>query len=246
MLRCCCGWSTGICKHEPTCGPLGASFVYTPAWSRFARENGDDVEDAVSDDGLVKVCERERLSGVDAPMMIRGWVLRVLAVSGTVLVLHTAVMPDLRIGGVAAELPIGLVVASGLVGGAERGAIYGFAFGSFVDVFLFTPIGLSALIYGLIGWASGHVFMNSLEETPLLASLIIALGTGLGLLCLMLFGMAIGEVALLGVPIGRIIVVSSLLNMLLGSVFMRLSRWMWTVDYLGRRLDQGSYERADL
>ena len=38
------------------------------------------------------------------------WSIRVLLVAVTVLVVHLGIAPDLRIAGVAAELPIGLAI----------------------------------------------------------------------------------------------------------------------------------------
>ena len=73
-----------------------------------------------------------------------GWLLRVVTVALFVLILHVGIAPNMRISGVAAELPVGLAVAAGLTGGVERGAFFGFFFGLIVDMFLFTPIGLSA------------------------------------------------------------------------------------------------------
>ena len=45
------------------------------------------------------------------------WTLRVVMVAFVVLIVHLGIAPDLRISGVAAELPIGLVIAAGLTGG---------------------------------------------------------------------------------------------------------------------------------
>ena len=109
------------------------------------------------------------------------WTLRVVMVAFVVLIVHLGIAPDLRISGVAAELPIGLVIAAGLTGGVERGAIFGFVFGFVVDLFLFTPVGLSALVFGMLGWLAGHVFLDRIEESPLVSAATIGVGTAAGL-----------------------------------------------------------------
>jgi len=42
------------------------------------------------------------------------WSLRVILIALLVLIFHLDVSPDLRIAGVAAELPLGLAIAAGL------------------------------------------------------------------------------------------------------------------------------------
>ena len=164
-----------------------------------------------------------------------GWTLRVVLVALAVLVVHLGIAPDVRIGGVAAELPIGLAIAAGLTGGVERGATFGFLFGFVVDLFLFTPIGLSALIFGVAGWIAGHVFMDRIEESPLVAAVTIGIGTAVGLGCFVAVGIGLGEAALQEAPIGRILLVSSLMNAVAAFALMFLAHWMWAVDPLASR-----------
>jgi len=167
---------------------------------------------------------------------VRGaWTLRVVTVALVVLVLHLDVSPDLRIAGVAAELPVGLAIAAGLTGGVERGALFGFIFGFFVDLFFFTPIGLRALTFGVLGWLAGHLFLDKLEESPMLSALAIGAGTAAGLIAFVSLGIALGESALTESPITRIILIAAIINAALSFVFMTVSHWMWSVDPLGSR-----------
>lgn len=163
------------------------------------------------------------------------WTLRVVTVAVLVLVIHLGIAPDIRFGGVAAELPIGLAIAAGLAGGVERGALFGFVFGFVVDLFLFTPIGLSALIFGVAGWIAGHVFMDRIEESPLVSAGAIGLGTAVGLLVFVVVGLALGESSLREAPIGRIVVISSLINTVVAFALMSMAHWMWAVDPLADR-----------
>ena len=71
------------------------------------------------------------------------------------VVLHTAVFPQLRLFGVAADVMLLLTISTGIVGGPERGATMGFVAGLLADCFLQTPFGLTALTYCMVGWFVG-------------------------------------------------------------------------------------------
>lgn len=167
--------------------------------------------------------------------MRRAWSLRVVLIALLFLVFHLDVSPDLRVAGVAAELPFGLTIAAGLTGGVERGAYFGFFFGFAVDLFFFTPIGLRALVFGAIGWAAGHLFLDRIEESPVVSALAIGAGTGAGLAAFVGIAVALGETALLESPITRIVLVGALINGVLSVFLMPIAHWMWAVDPLGHR-----------
>jgi rod shape-determining protein MreD len=167
--------------------------------------------------------------------MTSAWTLRVAAIALLILIFHLDVSPDLRIAGVAAELPLGLVIAAGLTGGVERGAIFGFLYGFTVDLFFFTPIGLRALIFGVIGWIAGHLFLDRVEESPVVASMAIGVGTGAGLIGFVGLGVALGDTALLETSVTRVVLIAALINAVLAFVLMPVAHWMWAVDPLGSK-----------
>lgn len=163
------------------------------------------------------------------------WSLRVVLVALLFLIVHLDVSPDLRVAGVAAELPLGLAIAAGLTGGVERGAFFGFFYGFAVDLFFFTPIGLRALTFGVVGWAAGHLFLDRLEESPVMSAIAIGVGTGVGLSAFAGLGIALGESALSESPIVRIVLIASLINAVLAFLFTTIAHWMWAVDPLGHK-----------
>ncbi|MBT5754708.1 rod shape-determining protein MreD [Acidimicrobiales bacterium] len=167
--------------------------------------------------------------------MRSAWGLRVVLIAMLVLIFHLDVSPDLSVAGVAAELPLGLAIAAGLAGGAERGAYFGFFFGFAVDLFFFTPIGLRALIFGIVGWAAGHLFLDRIEESPVMSAVAIGSGTALGLTAFAGLGIALGETALLESPITRIVLIASLINAVLAVLLMWVAHWMWAVDPMGQK-----------
>lgn len=71
------------------------------------------------------------------------------------LTLHLSLFATARIGEVRPEVLLLIAVAAGIVGGPERGAVVGFLAGIVADLFLHTPLGLSALAFSLVGFAVG-------------------------------------------------------------------------------------------
>jgi len=72
-----------------------------------------------------------------------------------VLVVQAGVVSDLEAFGAFGDLVLLTALAAGAVGGADRGATYGFAAGLAYDLLLDTPFGLSALVYALVGYGAG-------------------------------------------------------------------------------------------
>jgi rod shape-determining protein MreD len=73
------------------------------------------------------------------------------------VVLQTTLFPDLRFFGIAPDLGLVAAIAVAFCLGPERGALYGFCNGLVMDLFLQTPLGLSALSFALTGYAAGVV-----------------------------------------------------------------------------------------
>lgn len=85
--------------------------------------------------------------------MIRAARLGLLLV--LLVVLQTSVMPHLRIFGVVPDLGLVAAVALAVTYGPELGATFGFVAGLTTDLFLQTPLGLSAFAYGFTAFLAG-------------------------------------------------------------------------------------------
>lgn len=83
--------------------------------------------------------------------------LRVLVVLVVAVVLHVAVLSKLRVGGVHPDVMLLVAICGGLAAGPDRGAIVGFLAGLLADLFLPTPMGLSALAYCLVAFGVGSL-----------------------------------------------------------------------------------------
>jgi len=94
---------------------------------------------------------------------MRVWRLACLIV--LIVIVQVAVFPHLRIAGVVPDLGLVLAVAVAYRYGPEAGALTGFAAGLLYDLFLATPLGLSALAYAITAYAVG-VLSSGLMRSP--------------------------------------------------------------------------------
>ena len=82
----------------------------------------------------------------------------------------------LRIDGVAPEVGLVCVLAVAYEDGADTGAIFGFLMGLSMDLFLTTPLGLSAMSYAITGYGVGVFQAGIVRTTPWLAPILGGIG----------------------------------------------------------------------
>lgn len=141
------------------------------------------------------------------------------------VVLQTAVLPELRVFGVAADLLLLTGIAAGIAGGADRGAAVGFGAGLLADCFLQTPFGLSALAYSLVGYGVG-AFQSTILHTgrwiPILTSTV---ASAVGVVAFAAIGSVLGQDQLVS---AHLVVVAGLVAVLNGAMSwpaVRVMRW---------------------
>ncbi|MDQ3353296.1 MAG: rod shape-determining protein MreD [Actinomycetota bacterium] len=141
------------------------------------------------------------------------------------VVLHTAVFPQLRLFGVAADVLLLLAIAAGLTGGPDRGAAVGFGMGLLADCFLQTPFGLSALAYSLVAYAVG-AFASTILHTgrwiPVLTTLVASAG---GVVAFAVLGLVLGQEQLMSLRLVTVAVMVGVLNAALSPLALRAMRW---------------------
>ena len=141
------------------------------------------------------------------------------------LVVHTVLLPEIRIAGVMPDVMLLLAVAAGLEGGPSYGAIIGFASGMLADLVLPTPLGLSALVFTLVGYVVGVAKGGLLRDTwwfPVSVA-FVACSAGEGLFALV--GTMIGESDLLTTHLAAIMLVVGIFNGILALPVRRAMRW---------------------
>ncbi|HUF32966.1 MAG TPA: rod shape-determining protein MreD [Acidimicrobiales bacterium] len=141
------------------------------------------------------------------------------------VLLHTALAPQLRVFGVAADLMLLIAVAAGVAAGADRGAIVGFGAGLLADCFLQTPFGLSALAYCLVGWGVGSFQSTILHAAWWIPVVTVAAASAAGVALYAGIGAVVGQGHLVSGRLVGIIAVVAVLNAVLSPVAVRVMRW---------------------
>ena len=109
------------------------------------------------------------------------------------VVLQTTLFTHLRIDGVAPDVGLVAVLAVAYEDGADTGAMFGFIMGLAIDLFLTTPLGLSALSYAITGYAVGVFQAGMVRTTPRLAPLLGGIGGFFGGLVFLTVGAVVGQ-----------------------------------------------------
>jgi rod shape-determining protein MreD len=94
----------------------------------------------------------------------------------TTVVVQVALMPHLRLFGVVPDLGLVLAVAVAYYDDAQSAAVVGFVTGVGFDLFLFTPVGASALAYAVTGYLTGVVQAGLIRSGRWLPLALGALG----------------------------------------------------------------------
>lgn len=153
---------------------------------------------------------------------------RFFAVLAVVVVLQMELFSELRIVGVMPELLLGLTVASAWSAGANRGALAGFVTGLVYDVFLSTPLALTALAYTLVGYAVGVVAESAaLAPERGLRRLVSIVGIAAGTVVFALFGELLAGSGLVGGHLVRVALVAPLLTLPFMPLLYGCGGWIW-------------------
>jgi rod shape-determining protein MreD len=112
--------------------------------------------------------------------------LRLAALAFGAVLIQQAAVSQISIFGVTADLGPLVVMSVGLLAGSMPGAIMGFATGLLLDLVLFQTLGVTSLLYIVIGYWSGRV-----REVLDPAHGLVPLAMGAGATAVAGFGMAL-------------------------------------------------------
>ena len=143
----------------------------------------------------------------------------------TLVVLQTTVFPHLRVFGAAPDLLLVATAAMAYENGPERGALFGFLGGLAIDLFLASPVGLSALAFALTGYLLG-VFQGGLvHETKLIAPVLGIVAGLVGGTIFVIVGGIIGEEGFFAFRSVRIVIVAAFYDALVAFLVFPFLRW---------------------
>jgi rod shape-determining protein MreD len=121
---------------------------------------------------------RAKAHGLFGPSFSPGILARIALLAVIVVFFQTGVVSELAVLGVTVDLSPLLVAFVGLLCGSMLGAITGFAVGLLVDLALVQTLGVTSLIFTLIGYWSGRLRELRDPQAALTPLLVGALATG--------------------------------------------------------------------
>jgi len=157
--------------------------------------------------------------------LITGPLVRLVPVGLCFLGVQRAVCARYTVDGVVLQVVLALVVGAGAGAGAQRGALAGFLLGGMYDLGVGTPLGLTAMAYGLAGIAAGYVLAVTPDPQWWLASLFAGLGAVVGETALPVGKMITGEDGWLNTDLIKAVVIVTAGALVLSPLLVPFGRW---------------------
>ncbi len=151
--------------------------------------------------------------------------LRLMLVYLVALLFQLTFFAEVRVAGVAPELPALVAVLAAVFAGARNGSLIAFLAGLMWDVYLSTPLGLSAIAFALVAHALGVVTEDLVHSTRLRVVVLAFLGTAAMVTAYALLGTVVGGRVLIDDRLLTVVLVASALNALLSVVVAPAMRW---------------------
>ena len=154
--------------------------------------------------------------------------LRVAGLCLLALILQLTVFAEVRVLGVAPELLALLSAMAGVIAGSQKGATIAFSAGLLWDVYLSTPLGLSAASFALVAYAVGNIEEGLFHDTGTQMVVLVFAATAAAVTLYALLGELFGQQGLAEAGLLRIALVAAALNALLSVAAAPLVRWAVT------------------
>ena len=159
--------------------------------------------------------------------------LRLALVLFGCLVLHQSLFVTLRVGDAHPQVMLLVAIAGGLLGGSERGAFIGFTAGLASDLFVQTPLGLSALTFALVGFVVGSVQSGIVHTAWWIAPLTALVASLAGVLLYGLLGALVGQAHFVSLHLVALAAGAGAMNAVLAPPVVRAVSW--ALDVQGER-----------
>lgn len=119
--------------------------------------------------------------------------LALAAVIVTALLLQSTIFTQVKLVGVRPELLYVVTILMAILEGPNEGAIVGFAGGMAQDFLLNQPKGLTALTLTLLGYTVGLARQYIVSPSPLLPTVLVAVGTFAGVIFYEIVSFLLGQ-----------------------------------------------------
>jgi rod shape-determining protein MreD len=151
-------------------------------------------------------------------------VLSVAAIVITAVLLQSTVFSQLRLLGVRPELLFLVTIVLALLEGPNEGAVVGFVSGLAQDMFLDQPKGITALTLTLLGYGVGMAKQYIVSPSPLLPTMVVAIGTAIGMAFYEVMSFLLGSFTLPVTDAVRIALLTAAYNAVLTPILYPLLR----------------------
>lgn len=142
-----------------------------------------------------------------------------------VLTLQSSLFDAVRVRGVHPDAMLLFAIGAGIVAGAETGALVAFAVGLVADLFVQTPMGLSALAFALVAFAVGTVQGSLIRAAWWITPATALVGSAAGVVLFVLIGAVLGQTQLVHGDVPLIVAVVAAGNAVLSLPVVRLAGW---------------------
>ena len=161
--------------------------------------------------------------------------LRYFLVILSLVVLQTALFPELRVFGAGPDLLLVATIAVAYERGAEAGAVFGFVGGLAIDCFLSSPLGVSALAFSLVGYGVGLFQSGLLRTSRWIAPILGGVGGLIGGALWVAIAAVAGQDELISGYSVRIVVLAAIYDALLAVLIFPFVHWACGNHDLARR-----------
>ncbi|MEO0493658.1 MAG: rod shape-determining protein MreD [Actinomycetota bacterium] len=151
--------------------------------------------------------------------------VRLAIVFVVALVVQLTVFVDVRVLGVAPELLALVAVTAAFFIGPERGPLIAFVAGLLWDVYLPTPLGVSAITFAIVAYVVATLNEGLFHDTRTQLVGVVAVGSAASVLGYALLGAIVGESGLISVDLLVIAVVVGLFNAVLAPIAAPIMAW---------------------
>jgi rod shape-determining protein MreD len=155
-----------------------------------------------------------------------GELARLGALLFAALLLQTTVAPNIRILGASPDFALIIVVSVALLRGCQTGAIFGFLTGTLVGVALLEPLGMTALVFVIVGYFAGRYAETADLSAPVAPLVAVFVATLLASVLVATLQYLLERQVPFGFWVGRVLLPSLVLNTLLAAVFYLFARWV--------------------
>ena len=141
------------------------------------------------------------------------------------LLVQLTVFVDVRFFGVAPELLSLVAVVGAFLIGSERGPVLAFIAGLIWDVYLPTPLGVTAITLALVAYAVATLNEGLFQDSRSQLAMVVFLASGGAVLGYALLGGIMGSPELLRIDMFRIAVIVGVVNAVLTPLAAPVMAW---------------------